>query len=456
MQTNDSPDTSMTTTWETLKAVVRGTFIATSSRNNKEKKAKRSELEDQITSLVQVGKRIGARAILRQLNNARKQPKTLDYEKAEYALLRTKQKYYKRGNKVGRLLDCKLRARVLKSRIDAIKNTTGTILHSDEEVAHTFERYYATLYTAEDAVPHDIDAYPHYAGLTKLPPFEASKLETEIKVEEVITAISRLQLGKAPALDGLTPHFYKLFCSLIAPLLTRFYNSFIQTGKLTDSMREAVITVIPKPGKDPSQCPSYRPISLLNVDAKLFTGILAARLNRHMLGLVDPDQTGFIPERGYSDNTKRILHLIDKPSRAQKPAILVSINAEKAFGQVHWPFIHKALDHIGFGPKFQRWIWCGYTDQKPCVRVNWITSRLFPVARWTRQGFPLSPPATRPLHGMPCRKIRHNPIIKGSLWEAQNINLLSMRDVFASLSDPQSSLLALLTEFDHFRKVARF
>ncbi|KAJ1106764.1 hypothetical protein NDU88_004162 [Pleurodeles waltl] len=83
----------------------------------------------------------------------------------------------------------------------------------------------------------------------------------------------------------------------LVPVLVRLFNSFRHTGILTSSMLDATIVVIPKPGKDPEECVSYRPISLFNIDAKLFTGILAHRLNYYMPGLVDPDQAGFISHR---------------------------------------------------------------------------------------------------------------------------------------------------------------
>lgn len=69
-------------------------------------------------------------------------------------------------------------------------------------------------------------------------------------------------------------------------------------------MTEAAISVIPKPGKDPKYCGSYRPISLLNIDVKIFSGILAARLNPLMDGLIEPDQSGFIPTRQGGDTQK--------------------------------------------------------------------------------------------------------------------------------------------------------
>lgn len=46
---------------------------------------------------------------------------------------------------------------------------------------------------------------------------------------------------------------------------------------MTDSLR-AIITVIPKEGKDPVHCASFRPISLLNIDLKILIKIMADRL----------------------------------------------------------------------------------------------------------------------------------------------------------------------------------
>lgn len=64
----------------------------------------------------------------------------------------------------------------------------------------------------------------------------------------------------------------------------------------------ATITIIPKEGKESTFCSNYRPISLLNIDTKVFAKVLATRLKELMPELVHPDQVSFIPGREGKDN----------------------------------------------------------------------------------------------------------------------------------------------------------
>ena len=66
-----------------------------------------------------------------------------------------------------------------------------------------------------------------------------------------------------PGPDGYINEFYKTFRDVLSPLLLQACNCLLKTRKLAPSWRNAIITVVPKEGRDPTDCGGYRPISLL-------------------------------------------------------------------------------------------------------------------------------------------------------------------------------------------------
>jgi hypothetical protein len=118
-------------------------------------------------------------------------------------------------------------------------------------------------------------------------------------------------------------------------------------GILTNSLCEASIILIPKPGKNASIKENYRIIPLMNKDTKIMNKILVIRIQQHIKKITPHDQVVFIPgmERHY--NTGKSINVIQHIKRIKdKNHITISTDAAKAFNKIQYPFIAKALKKL--------------------------------------------------------------------------------------------------------------
>jgi hypothetical protein len=72
-------------------------------------------------------------------------------------------------------------------------------------------------------------------------------------------------------------------------------------------------------------CGSYQPISVLNVDNRIFTLIMARRLEEFLPTLIHNDQTGFIQQHQTQDNIRKTSHIIDYIQKNKTEAIVISV-----------------------------------------------------------------------------------------------------------------------------------
>ena len=114
----------------------------------------------------------------------------------------------------------------------------------------------------------EMDKFLEKYNFPKLNQEEIENLNTPITSTEIETVIINLPANKSPGPDSFTAEFYQKFREELTPILLIIFQKIAEKGKLPNSFYEATITVISKPDKDATKKENYRPISLMNIDAK--------------------------------------------------------------------------------------------------------------------------------------------------------------------------------------------
>jgi len=212
--------------------------------------------------------------------------------------------------------------------------------------------------------------------------------EWGVSDEELRGAVKRMRAKvKAPGPSGIPGRAWAASVAVTAGHLRQLFNDCLRGGVFPRPWKRAKLVLLRKEHR-PADSPSgYRPICLLDEEAKLFERIIAGRLVQH-LEETGPDlhghQFGFRRGRSTTDAILRVRTRAEEAVQEGRVVICVSLDISNAFNTLPWDRIGGALRHHGVPPYLRR-VLRGYFSDR------WLEFRGIdgaPVERGVHRGVP--------------------------------------------------------------------
>ena len=412
--------------WDWIKYNIRINAIQHSKRKVTERNDKENILQNEYAKARQNVDLDPNSTNVNALNSAKENLELFYEEKVHGMVIRARAHWHEHGERSSKyFLNLEKRNHV-KKHMRRLK-ISGSIKTDPFNILSEQKRFYQDLYTSKNKGSDSMQTAESFLSNLDIPGLtEEQKLSCEGKItpEECAAVLENFQNNKSPGNDGIPVEFYKKFWSLISEPFTKCVNECFETGEMSRSQKQAVITLIEKKGKDRLLLENWRPISLVNVDAKIMSKVIATRIKNVLPYIIHHNQTGYVQDRYIGETVRSVFDVMDFTLKENVPGLLIFIDFQKAFNSLEWNFLLSCLEACNFGLDFIKWVKTFYKNMQSCVINNGLMSNYFTLERGVRQGDPLSPYLFVVAVESLAIAIRKNPAIRGIMIGNEETKLL--------------------------------
>jgi hypothetical protein len=282
---------------------------------------------------------------------------------------------------------------------DALASPSGELHVETHAKLSVLREHYANIATPtrpplapEGSVEEEVQAHharveADVAGWRARPFPDDPVIDATMPLEEVTDAISRLKRYKSPGADGIPNELLREGGAPMAAMLTQLFALVWRSEVVPGGWRQGVITSLFKAG-DRTDCGNYRPITLLPTIGKLFTAIIAARLEQFVP--LHDHQSAFRKGRGTMDPLFVFSSTILQRKRDGLCTHAFLLDLKKAYDMVWHAGLFYKLHHKGVKAKTWRLIWDMYSKGESTASLEGHASTPFRLLQGVAQGDPMS------------------------------------------------------------------
>jgi len=284
---------------------------------------------------------------------------------SERLSMKAKVKWYEEGERSNKYFLNLIKRRSEQQLIT--KLIDQNIVHdSQDDIMEHATDFYKKLYDHKETADNFDELFVDLPQLTEQ---EKEYLDRQITLDELWEVLRGCE-ESAPGPDGITYNVYKKLWSEIGPFLLESWKYSVSVKLLPLDQRVSAITLLPKNGKPKDRIENWRPITLSNCDLKMFTKLISNRVSKVLNRIIHPSQTAYIPGRVVHDNLRMFEFYNNYCKEKNVDAVLISLDAKKAFDSVSHKYLHKVLKAYGFSDNFIETVQLLYKDIKANILIN--------------------------------------------------------------------------------------